>query len=70
MPISPADRLSEDDIAQIMHRMRRAGCANLWTGTSGTLASDIHRLLGERMQLLSEIAILRSQVAALNGGRK
>ena len=62
MPTFPADnspaRLTEDDIARIMHRMTRAGAGNCWTGTAGTLATDIHRLLRERARLLAELAQL------------
>jgi hypothetical protein len=52
--------LTDDDLAHIEHRMRRAGSANCWTGTSGTLAGDIMRLLEERKRLLAEIARLRT----------
>jgi len=57
--VSVSEPLTEDDIAQIMHRTTRAGCANNWTGTSGTLASDCRRLLAERRRLLVELARLR-----------
>lgn len=52
--------LTDDDLAQIEHRCRRAGSANCWTGTSGTLAADVLRLLRERALLLATIATLRS----------
>lgn len=52
--------LTDDDLAQIEHRCRRAGSANCWTGTSGTLAADVLRLLRERARLLATIATLRS----------
>ena len=52
----PDDRLTEDDIVRIMHRCTQAGCANNWTGTSGTLAADVRRLLRERLRLLVELA--------------
>ena len=51
-----ADALTADDIARIMHRSTQAGCANNWTGTSGTLAADVRRLLAERQRLLVELA--------------
>ena len=51
-----SDTLTADDIARIMHRCTAAGCANNWTGTSGTLAADVRRLLAERQRLLVELA--------------
>jgi len=48
--------LTDDDVVRIEHRARRAGPANCWTGTSGTLAADVIRLLSERNRLLVEIA--------------
>jgi hypothetical protein len=48
--------LTDDDLVQIERRARRSGAANCWTGTSGTLASDVMRLLAERNRLLIEIA--------------
>lgn len=48
--------LTEHDIARIEHRARRAGSGNCWTGTSGTLASDVIRLLAERARLLCQLA--------------
>lgn len=46
--------LTEDDLAQIEHRARRFSGA--YTGTSGTLAADVIRLLKERQRLLAELA--------------
>jgi len=46
--------LTSDDLAQMEHRARRFSGA--YTGTSGTLAADVLRLLQERMRLLAEIA--------------
>ena len=46
--------LTEDDLAQIEHRARRF--AGAYTGTSGTLAADVIRLLKERQRLLAELA--------------
>lgn len=37
--------LTRDEITEIGHRVRRAGAANCWTGTSGTLAADARRLI-------------------------
>ena len=46
--------LTGDDIAHMGHRARRFQGA--WTGTSGTLAADVMRLLWERQRLLVELA--------------
>jgi hypothetical protein len=46
--------LAEDDLAQMEHRARRFSGA--YTGTSGTLAADVIRLLKERQRLLAELA--------------
>ena len=51
--------LTADDIVRIEHRARRFSGA--WTGTSGTLAADVMRLLEERRRLLVELAQLREQ---------
>ena len=48
--------LTADDVVRIECRARQVGPANCWTGTSGTLAADVIRLLGERARLLVEIA--------------
>jgi len=50
--------LSENDLARMEHRARRAGQPG-WTGTSGTLAADVMRLLEERRRLLAELASCR-----------
>lgn len=47
--------LTEDDLAQMEHRARRFSGA--YTGTSGTLAADVIRLLKERRRLLAELAV-------------
>jgi len=49
--------LSEDDLVHMEHRARRFSGA--YTGTSGTLAGDVIRLLAERRRLLVELARLR-----------
>lgn len=46
--------LTADDLVRIEHRARRFQGA--WTGTSGTLAADVMRLLAERGRLLCVIA--------------
>lgn len=48
--------LTSDDIVRIEHRARRFQGA--WTGTSGSLAADVMRLLKERQRLLVELARL------------
>jgi hypothetical protein len=49
--------LTDDDLARMEHRARRFQGA--YTGTSGTLAADVMRLLGERLRLLEELARVR-----------
>ena len=46
--------LTEDDLVRMEHRARKFQGA--WTGTSGTLAADVMRLLAERARLLCELA--------------
>jgi hypothetical protein len=46
--------LTADDIVRMEHRARRFSGA--YTGTSGTLAADVMRLLEERRRLLCELA--------------
>ena len=58
--------LSENDLARMEHRARRAGQPG-WTGTSGTLAADVIRLLAERQRLLAELASCRGAQAAAAG---
>jgi hypothetical protein len=52
--------LTADDVARIEHRARRAGQPS-WTGTAGTVAADVMRLLAERQRLLVQIARLEEQ---------
>jgi len=52
---SLTEPLTEDDLARMEHRARRFQGA--WTGTSGTLAADVMRLLQERQRLLVLIAM-------------
>jgi hypothetical protein len=49
--------LTEDDLAQMEHRARRFSGA--YTGTAGTLAGDVIRLLSERNRLLRILAIMQ-----------
>ena len=55
MTTSMAEPLTEDDLARMEHRARRFQGA--WTGTSGTLAADVVRLLQERKRLLVLLAM-------------
>ena len=50
--IRPA--LTEDNLVRMEHRARQFQGA--WTGTSGTLAADVMRLLAERLRLLELLA--------------
>ena len=52
--------LTSDDLAHMEHRARRYQGA--WTGTAGTLAADVIRLLRERLRLLEEIALLKARI--------
>lgn len=58
--------LTSDDIVRIEHRARRFQGA--WTGTSGSLAADVMRLLRERQRLLVELALLRERQTEPGGG--
>jgi hypothetical protein len=49
--------LTDDDLAQMEHRARRFSGA--YTGTAGTLAGDVIRLLAERNRLLRILAIMQ-----------
>jgi hypothetical protein len=51
--------LTEDDLAHMEHRARRFQGA--WTGTSGTLAADVMRLLAERKRLLVLLALKENE---------
>ena len=51
--------LTADDLVRMEHRARRFSGA--WTGTSGTLAADVIRLLRERQRLLEELAVERAR---------
>jgi hypothetical protein len=53
--------LTDDDLARMEHRARRFSGA--WTGTSGSLAADVMRLLAERKRLLRIIAIMREEAS-------
>jgi hypothetical protein len=51
--------LTENDLVRIEHRARRFQGA--WTGTSGTLAADVMRLLAERRRLLCELSHMENR---------
>jgi hypothetical protein len=51
--------LTDDDLAHMEHRARRFQGA--WTGTSGTLAADVMRLLQERKRLLVLLAFKENE---------
>jgi len=57
--------LTEDDLARMEHRARRFQGA--YTGTSGTLAADVVRLLEDRRRLLCELARAEEQVTYWQG---
>jgi hypothetical protein len=57
--------LTEDDLARMEHRARRFQGA--WTGTSGSLAADVMRLLEERRRLLCELARAEERVTYWQG---
>lgn len=52
--------LTSDDVARMEHRARRFSGA--YTGTAGTLAGDVIRLLRERQRLLVELARFAERV--------
>jgi len=56
---SSTETLTEDDLAHMEHRARRFQGA--WTGTSGTLAADVMRLLQERKRLLVLLALKENE---------
>jgi hypothetical protein len=55
--MADAYALTDDDLVRMEHRARKFSGA--WTGTSGTLAADVMRLLAERRRLLEELARVR-----------
>jgi hypothetical protein len=57
--------LTEDDLTRMEHRARKFQGA--WTGTSGTLAADVMRLLEERRRLLCELARAEERVTYWQG---
>ena len=57
--------LTEDDLVRMEHRARRFQGA--FTGTSGTLAADVIRLLAERARLLCELARAEEKITYWQG---
>ena len=55
-----------ESLAAIVVRMRRYGPSNCWTGTTGTLAADVSRLLAERTRLLEQIDELKVEIGRLH----
>lgn len=64
--MSGSTELTADDLARMEHRARRFQGA--WTGTSGTLAADVMRLLEERRRLLAAIAAQKHVAGPEPGG--
>lgn len=52
--------LTQDELTQAEQLARRYGPANCWTGTSGTLAAWIVRLLNERSELIRQIETIKA----------
>jgi hypothetical protein len=59
--------LTDDDLVRMEHRARKSGAGNCWTGTSGSLAADVMRLLAERARLLCELARAEERVTYWQG---
>jgi hypothetical protein len=55
-----------ESLAAIVARMRRYGPSNCWTGTTGTLAADVNRLLADRQRLLDENNELKVEIGRLH----
>ena len=53
--------LTNDELTQAEQLARRYGPANCWTGTSGTLAAWIIRLLQERSELILELEAIKAR---------
>ena len=60
-----AKPLTENDLARMEHRARAFQGA--FTGTSGTLAADVLRLLAERTRLLCELAKAEERITYWQG---
>lgn len=53
--------LTEQELTEAEQLARHYGPANCWTGTSGTLAAWIIRLLNERTELKRELEAIKAQ---------
>jgi len=53
--------MTEQELNEAEQLARRYGPANCWTGTSGTLAAWIIRLLNERSELKRELEAIKAQ---------
>lgn len=53
--------MTEQELIEAEQLARRYGPANCWTGTSGTLAAWIIRLLNERKELKRELEAIKAQ---------
>ena len=53
--------MTEQELTEAEQLARRYGPANCWTGTSGTLATWIIRLLNERSELKRELEAIKAQ---------
>lgn len=60
-----SEPLTEDELVRMKHRARRFQGA--FTGTSGTLAADVIRLLAERARLLCELARAEERITYWQG---
>ena len=59
MPCESHPPLTDDELDAMECRSRAFSGA--YTGTSGTLAADVMRLLGERQRLIVALAMMREQ---------
>lgn len=53
--------MTEQELIEAEQLARRYGSANCWTGTSGTLAAWIIRLLNERTELKQQLEAIKAQ---------
>jgi hypothetical protein len=58
--------MTEQELIEAEQLARRYGSANCWTGTSGTLAAWIIRLLNERKELKQQLEAIRAQCEIVN----
>ena len=53
--------MTQDELTEAEQLARRYGPANCWTGTSGTLAAWIIRLLKERSEIMEEMEAIKAR---------